>query len=142
MEPDATSREPTEPSVSEDLVVLLRAIEDWADAAQGRVAAVARLVAAEVKLALSSVLAMTVFMMVIALFSLAAWVFLVMGLYFTFTTQLSMTAYQALFLLSMLHMASAYGLWRAVKRLTQNLRFTATRAALGGNSDHGASKNV
>ena len=142
METGPTSNAPDQSSISDDLVVLLQAVEDWANAAQGRVAAVARLVAAETKLALSSLLAMAAFAIVVALFALAGWVFLAMGLYFALTTLFEMAAYQALFILSTLHAVTAYALWRLIRRLSRNVRFTATRAALGKTNDREGATRV
>ena len=132
----------SEASIKEDLVVLLEAIEDWASAAQGRVAAVARLAAAEARLAMGSVVAMAAFAIITALFLLASWSFLVLGLYFSMTSAFSMSAYHALFILSGLHIVSAFALWQLIKRLSRNIRFKATRAAFGHSNERGASTHV
>lgn len=98
----------------------------WLSATEARAAAVAKLALAEAKLAALSVAMMAFFGTLAAAFTLVAWGLGVAAI-IRLLTELDISIWGGMLAMALAHVVAAVLLWRAAKKLGDNLEFSATR---------------
>lgn len=126
-QPDA---EPQPGAETESSASLASLASDWASNAKARAEVLSVLAAAEAKLAVGSVAAMVFLGLVAVVFLLSAWGLALAGLVHGFYA-LGFPLWGILTTLAVVHVIAALLLWRYAMRLTNHLKFPATRRELG-----------
>lgn len=98
----------------------------WLAATEARAGAVAKLAVAEAKLAALSVAMMAFFGTLAAAFTLVAWGLGVAAV-IRLLSDLEVSVWAAMLSMALVHVVAAALLWRAAKKLGDNLEFSATR---------------